>query len=195
MPTIILLAAGASKRLGRPKQLLQFEGEPLVVRAARIASAVAPTIVILPADLVSQCGAAVLGGDRREGPRRHTEIVVNENRDEGVASSIRAGVAAATGDVLITVCDQPLVTSEHLQALIDAHSPIAATGYNGIAGVPAFFAAKFRDELLALRGDVGAKRVIEAHPGELVTVPFAAAALDVDTAADIALYPERSEGS
>lgn len=188
MPTIILLAAGSSKRLGRPKQLLQYDGEPLVVRAARIASAVAPTIVVIPPD---EAIRAVLSG----APPPTAAIIENPDRDEGVASSIRAGVAATTGDVLITVCDQPLVTSEHLQALIDAKSPIAATGYSGIAGVPAFFAAKFRDELLALRGDVGAKRVIEAHPGELVTVPFAAAALDVDTAADIALDPEPSEGS
>jgi len=93
------------------------------------------------------------------------------------------------GDIVITVCDQPLMTSEHLQALIDAKSPIAATGYNGISGVPAFFAEKFRDELLALRGDVGAKRVIEAHPDELLTIRFAAAALDVDTAADYNLPP------
>lgn len=177
MPAIIILAAGASRRLGRPKQLLQFDGEPLVVRAARIGSSVAQTIVVIPADAAIR---EVLGG---------YIAIENPDRDEGVASSIRAGVAACEGDVLIMTCDQPLITSEHLRALIEAQSPIAATGYNGISGVPALFAAKFRDELLALRGDVGARRVIESHRDEAVTIPFAAAALDVDTQADYNFAP------
>lgn len=175
MPAIIVLAAGASKRLGRPKQLLLWEGETLLDRAVRIATAVGETIVVLSPEL----------GLRRLA----VGFVVNEKPDEGVASSIRAGVTASTGDVLIMTCDQPLITSEHLQGLIDANAPIAATGYNGISGVPAFFAAKFRDELLALRGDVGAKRIIESHRDEVVTIPFAAAALDVDTAADYNFAP------
>ena len=61
------------------------------------------------------------------------------------------------------------------------------SGYSGISGVPAFFAAKFRDELLALRGDAGARRVIDAHRNEVVTIPFEAAAFDVDTDAAISL--------
>jgi len=172
MTTIIVLAAGASKRLGRPKQLLQFQGETLIARAARIASAVAKTIVVIPSD------PAI-----REASKGFS-MVENAGRDEGVASSIRAGLDATTGDILLMTCDQPLITSAHLRALIDAGSPIAATGYSGISGVPAFFAEKFREELLALRGDVGAKRVIEQHRNELVTVPFDGAALDVDTEAE-----------
>lgn len=186
MPSIIVLAAGASRRLGRPKQLLMFEGEPLVVRAARIAASVADTVVVIPP--VDEIREALRG----------YRIVENPGRDEGVASSIRAGVSATTGDVLLAVCDQPMITAEHLQSLIRVRSPIAATGYNGISGVPAFFGGKFRGELLALRGDVGARKVIEAHSDELVTIPFAAAAMDVDTEGDVLgfpVYPERSEGS
>lgn len=189
MPAIIILAAGASRRLGRPKQLLPFDGEALVVRAARIASSVAETIVVIPADETIRevlCGTDFSRSDRLKSV---LHLVENPDRDEGVASSIRAGVAACEGDVLIMTCDQPLITSEHLWALIEARSPIAATGYNGISGVPSFFAAKFRDELLALRGDVGAKRVIESHRDEVVTIPFAAAALDVDTQADYNFAP------
>jgi len=171
--TCIVLAAGASKRLGRPKQLVHFEGEPLVVRAARTAAAVAPVIVVIPPN------AAI-----REVLRGFTTI---ENMGEGMASSLRCGVAETTGDVLIVLCDQPQITSEHLRALIDAHAPIAATGYSGISGVPAFFSAKFRDELLALRGDAGARTIIDAHRNEVVTIPFEAAAFDVDTDAAISL--------
>ena len=173
--TCIVLAAGFSRRLGRPKQLLMFEGEPLVVRAARTALRVAPTVVVIPPD------------DAIRDALRGFDLIENRDREEGIASSIRAGLAATEGDVLLTLCDQPHVTSDHLRALIDAYAQLAATSYRGTVGVPAFFAAKFRDELLALRGDVGAKRVIEAHRDELVAIPFEAAGLDVDTDAAISL--------
>jgi len=78
------------------------------------------------------------------------------------------------------------VTSDHLLALVAAGAPIAATGHNGISGVPAFFAAKFREELYSLRGDSGARRVIDAHRDE-VTIPFEPAGFDVDTDAAISL--------
>jgi molybdenum cofactor cytidylyltransferase len=174
--TCIVLAAGASKRLGRPKQLVQFEGETLLARAVRIASSVAPTIVVTRPEFAFP-GA-----------------VVNEHAEEGIASSIRLGVAACEGDVLLMTCDQPHITSEHLRALIDAHAPIAATAYSGILGVPAFFAREFRDELLALTGDTGARRVIEAHLDVVVAVPFAPASLDIDTMADLLVYRRRPAG-
>ena len=174
--TCIVLAAGASKRLGRPKQLIDFHGEPLVVHAVRVALGVGPTVVVVASQGVRD---ALQGLD----------IAMIEIRDaaEGMASSIRCGVAAAEGDVLITLCDQPLVTSEHLRVLADAGAPIAATGYSGIAGVPAFFSAEFREELLALRGDTGARHVIEAHRSETVVIPFEDARFDVDTGDAISL--------
>lgn len=160
--TIVILAAGASKRLGHPKQLVEIGGETLLARAYRIASAVAPAIVVTRRELAF--------GD----------AVINEHPEEGMASSIRLGVAACDGDVLLMTCDQPHVTSAHLRALIDAGAPIAATAYAGIAGVPAFFARQFREELLALRGDVGARRVIERHREVVVAIPLPEAELDVD---------------
>jgi len=174
--TCIVLAAGASKRLGRSKQLADFEGEPLVRRAARTALAAAPTLVIVASQAVRD---ALRGLD--------VGIVENPDASEGMASSIRRGVAAAEGDVLIMLCDQPRVTAEHLQALIAAGAPIAATGYGGIAGVPAFFAAEFRSELLALRGESGARPIIDAHRARAVVIPFEAARFDLDTDADFSL--------
>jgi molybdenum cofactor cytidylyltransferase len=160
--TIVVLAAGASKRLGHPKQLVVVDGETLLARAYRIASAVAPTIVVT----------------RRE--FAFGDALINEHAEEGMASSIRLGVAACDGDVLLMTCDQPHVTSAHLRALIDAGAPIAATAYAGIAGVPAFFPGRFREELLALRGDVGARSVIEQHRDVVVVIPLPEAELDVD---------------
>lgn len=171
MTTAIVLAAGFSRRLGRPKQLERLDGETLVHRAARIANEVAPAIVVIGSDapLVRE---AIRDLD--------VTVVENHEADEGIASSIRRGVEACDGDVLLTLCDQPRVTAVHLRSLVESDAPIAASGYSGIAGVPAFFAAEFRGELLALHGDSGARRVIEAHRGIVRVVPFEEAAVDLD---------------
>jgi molybdenum cofactor cytidylyltransferase len=111
---------------------------------------------------------------------REYRVVINGEAEEGMASSIRAGVSACDDDVLIVLCDQPRVTADHLRALAAASAPIAATAYSGTIGVPAYFARAFRGELLALRGDQGAKRIIEAHREVVRAVAFEDAAFDVD---------------
>jgi molybdenum cofactor cytidylyltransferase len=163
---VIVLAAGFSRRLGHPKQLVEFEGEPLIRRAARIAVQVAETIVVTTPPFA--------------GLVRDFRVVINAEAEEGMAASIRAGVSACDDDVLITLCDQPRVTAEHLRVLAAADAPIAATQYSGTIGVPAYFAREFRDELLALRGDQGAKRIIDAHREVVRAVVFEDAAFDVD---------------
>jgi molybdenum cofactor cytidylyltransferase len=152
---VLVLAAGFSRRLGRPKQDVIFEGETLLARATRVASEVADEVIVVT---------------RENNPDAH----------EGMASSIRAGVSLAPPDsrLLITLCDQPLVTAEHLRALIAVDAPIVATGYSGIAGVPAIFAPQFVPELLALRGDMGARSIIEQHGAHVIV--FEDAAKDVD---------------
>jgi molybdenum cofactor cytidylyltransferase len=162
--TAIVLAAGFSRRFGSPKQLFVLDGEPLVRRAARAAREVALTIVVISKDAPAIRGA--LDG-------LDVTIVENAEAAEGVASSIRAGVRACDGDVLLTVCDQPGVTSAHLAKLVETGATLAASAYDGTLGVPAYFTAGYRDELLALRGDTGAKAVLLAHAAEVITVPLA----------------------
>ena len=90
------------------------------------------------------------------------------------------------------LCDQPLITVQHLRALIASDAPIIATGYAGIAGVPAVFAPEFVPELLALRGDRGARVVIAAHRDIARVVPFEDAAVDIDRQDDLRkLSPQR----
>jgi CTP:molybdopterin cytidylyltransferase MocA len=158
----VVLAAGSSTRLGTPKQNLVFEGETLVARTERLARAVADDVIVVTPQL-------------------------NPDAAEGIASSIRVGVRLAKPNarILIMLCDQPLITIEHLLELIATASPIAATGYAGIAGVPAVFAPEFRSELLALRGDRGARVVIEAHRDVTRVVPFENAAVDIDSEEDL----------
>src|SRR5207244_7476593 len=135
--TALVLASGASRRFGSAKQLFEIDGESLVRRAARVAREVAPTIVVIADDSLR---AALAGLD--------VTIIHNSEADEGIASSIRAGVAACRGDVLITLCDQPEVTSAHLRRLIDTHAALAATSYGGTIGAPALFPAPYRRRLL-----------------------------------------------
>jgi len=158
----IVLAAGSSRRLGRPKQDLVHEGETLVARATRIAHEVANEVIVI---------------DR----------AANPHAEEGIASSIRAGVERAGSDarILFLLCDQPRITADHLRALIALDAPIAASGYAGIAGVPAIFAPRFVPELLALAGDRGARAIIERHRDEVRVVMCEDAAFDVDEGGDL----------
>jgi molybdenum cofactor cytidylyltransferase len=112
---------------------------------------------------------------------------LNPDAAEGIASSIRTGVRLAGDDarILITLCDQPLITAEHLRALLDIDAPIVATGYAGTVGAPAVFAKSLVPELLALRGDRGARAVIEAHRGIARMIAFEDAAVDIDREDDV----------
>ena len=174
--TCVVLAAGFSSRLGRPKQLLFVDGETLVAHAARIAREVAPVVVVIPAN-APDIREALDGVD--------VTIVENPAASAGMASSIRCGVSAVSDDVLLTLCDQPLVTSAHLRALVAAGAAIAATEYGGALGVPAMFAAEFRADLLKLEGDVGARSIIQQHRDRVVAVAFDPAAVDIDSEADL----------
>lgn len=171
-----VLAAGSSARLGTPKQLVEFEGEPLIRRAARTAleAGCDETLVVV-------CSGEVIDAID-DLPLR---IVFNGDAAEGMSSSIRTAVELAEKSrILFTTCDQPRVTSAHLRDLLGRNSPIVATGYSGIAGIPAVFAPELAEALLDLRGDRGARGVIEANAGQTLVVPFEDAAFDVDTPDD-----------
>ncbi len=183
----VILAAGGSTRLGRPKQLLELDGEPLVRRAARAAAEAgyAPVVVVVGA------AAAEVGAALAEGP---FEVVENPGWRAGVASSIRRGLAAVlalrpdVSGVLLAVCDQPRVGAAHLAALAavldDGVHSIAASSYAGTLGVPALFERATFGELEALVGDQGAKPVVTREPGRVAAVPLPGGEWDVDTEVD-----------
>lgn len=181
----VVLAAGGSARLGRPKQLLLRDGEPLVRRAARLAAEAgyAPVIVVVGA-AAGEVAASLAGGG--------FEVVTNPGWRSGVASSIRRGLDALAArrpdaaGVLLATCDQPLVQAAHLAALaaaLGAHE-IAASAYGGTVGVPALFARSVLGELRALEGEQGAKPVVLRDPARVVTVALPGGERDVDTEAD-----------
>lgn len=183
---LILLAAGGSTRLGRPKQMLPHRGRSLLRHAAEtaVASACRPVVVVLGAQW-ERMRAELDGLPVRPG--------VNPHWERGMASSLHAGLAMLRGDpldgVVIMLCDQPAVTSALIDALIAAwertSAPLAAAEYAGTLGVPALFSRALLPELAALSGAEGAKRVILRHAAEAARVPFPGGEVDIDTVDDL----------
>ncbi|HSN30567.1 MAG TPA: nucleotidyltransferase family protein [Kofleriaceae bacterium] len=159
---IAILAAGASTRMApRKKQLIEIDGEPLVRRAARIALASRASQVAVVLGAYADEIAPALAG-------LAVTLLDNAAWAEGMASSVRVAAAWAVGQgasaLLLCVCDQPAVTTPHLDALIAAHEADPArtigSAYGGAVGVPAVIPRARWPELLALRGDRGARALL-----------------------------------
>ncbi|MHA3770224.1 nucleotidyltransferase family protein [Verrucomicrobiota bacterium sgz303538] len=184
---LILLAAGGSRRLGQPKQLLAFEGRTLLRRAAEAAcgSICRPVVVVLGAEY-ERCTQELVG--------LPATIVLNPHWSEGMAGSIRIGLdflighAPQTAAAVLCLCDQPHLTGAILDALVSTYiataKPIIASEYDGVLGAPALFAASFFTDLRALRGEEGARRLFKRASDEVATVSFEGGKYDVDTLDD-----------
>ena len=182
----IVLAAGGSRRLGTPKQLLMREGETLVHRAVRLAAATQPQRLLL-----------VLGAHAAE--VRDTvadlrvEILVNDDWQEGLASSLRAAVGALGEDdasALILGCDQPALEQIHLQRLLAgaaaSSSGCAATLHRSARGIPAVASAAVLQEARGLHGDSGLRGSLQQLPSDAVYLLDAVELeFDLDTPADV----------
>ena len=187
----VVLAAGASTRLGYPKQLVAHEGAPLVRRAALAAheAGARPVVVVLGANAATIAPALDALPD--------VQPIVHDGWADGLASSLGAGLRAldgASGDepcdgVLVTLADQPLVDADALRRLLDAFARgarVVAARYDDVLGAPAVFGREHLAALCALEGDHGAGRWLRTHRALVTAVPLDAAALDVDTPADVA---------
>lgn len=180
----LVLAAGASRRYGGPKLIEPLAGEPLVRRVVRSvrSAGLGVTVVVAPAAAGLRAALAGLAVD----------FVENERSADGMSSSIRAGVAvlaAGVEAVVIVPADQPTTGPELIRELCRVHretgAGVVAPLYRGEQGPPVLFARSLFGELQALRGDRGARAVLEAHRAEAaflaVDEPMPR---DVDTRAD-----------
>lgn len=183
---LIILAAGASTRLGKPKQTLLFRGRSLLQLAIEAGmQAHCQPIVVVTGAYASQ----VVPETRQYA----VHVVYNAAWEEGMASGIRCGVAGllreaplATG-VILMLCDQPFADAALLIQLIqknqDTGKAIIACSYNHTLGVPALFSSDLFPELLALQGKEGAKKLLASHKS-VDTVAFPLGGIDIDTLSD-----------
>lgn len=186
---VVILAAGASTRLGEPKQQLLFQGQTLLQRAVQtaLASGCAPVALVLGANYEK------LLPELDDYP---VAVVKNPEWQEGMSSSIRTGLRALLQQepilsaCIFMVCDQPYVDAPVLKKLVEAkqegQSGIVASVYKDTFGTPVLFGQVYFPELLALQGQEGAKKVILKHRADVTDVAFPAGAIDIDTAADYA---------
>ncbi|MBD2356784.1 nucleotidyltransferase family protein [Tolypothrix sp. FACHB-123] len=184
---IIILAAGASSRMGQPKQLLPYQGRSLLQHTVEsaIASLCNPVIVVLGANAQQI---------RSQVNQNLVQIVENPQWHLGMSTSIRSGISALNNysqnieAAVITVCDQPYISTEIINNLIAAYSstkkPIVASQYAETLGVPALFSRQFFPELLELNKDTGAKYLIKKYRDLVLTVNFPLGSIDIDTPQD-----------
>ena len=173
---IILLAAGASRRMGTPKQLLKINNQTLIERAINVTQALEhqQTVVVLGAN-AEKIKPYIL-------PQANLAVIINENWEHGMGTTLKAGLEFLLAQnqningVIVLVCDQPYLTTPKLQQLIERHqetkAAIVATAYKGIKGVPALFDRSIFPQLIALNQDEGARKIIKKYKGEIVAVDF-----------------------
>ena len=181
----VVLAAGDATRFGGTKQLAELSGQPMVAHAMKTAANVCGNRIMLVVGRESGSVAAACNGVPGF-------VVVNDNHSNGIGTSIACAVnrlRSVADAILITLADQPLITADHLQALIDSWQgggdEIVATGFSDTAGPPALFARDCFADLEQLNGDNGGRNLLSDSRFRLTTVDFEPAAVDIDTPEDL----------
>ncbi len=186
-PGIVILAGGQSKRLGSPKQLLQVDGTTLLERTVAAAQELGTGTVLV-----------VLGAHAElilpEVSQAGIEVILNPNWQEGMAASVRAGIRHIESHhpqmdgILFLVCDQPFLQADLLVELINlqasADLPVAACRYGDRLGTPALFHHSVFSQLLDLKGDTGARKLLEGMADQVAVLDFEKGIYDIDTRED-----------
>jgi molybdenum cofactor cytidylyltransferase len=185
MTGIIILAAGASTRMGEAKQNLSFKGLTLLQTALKTAinSKTNTVAVVLGANV--DAIYPTIGTEP-------VNIFKNEHWEEGMGTSISYGLnellklQPGLSSVLFMLTDQPLVNRDFINKLIDKAAPgkIIASSYNDTLGPPVLFDKQFFGEILKMNGNEGAKRIIQKHQKAVIEIPFPFGAFDIDTPED-----------
>lgn len=184
---IILVAAGASNRLGKPKQLLPFNGHNLLQHNINVAcNSLANEIVI-----VLGANAEII---KKEVNQKRARLTLNTAWQEGIASSIRCGLTTlleiqpSPQALILMLCDQPYTSTTLINSLFTTHhetgTPIIACSYANTFGPPALFHKSLFPELLQLKGDTGARQIIHHHQKNTTLLPFPQGNIDIDTPSD-----------
>ncbi len=184
----LILAAGASSRLGKPKQLLKFNDKSFIQKITEEA---------ITAGL--QNIYVITGYEHEAVAKELTDLPVNvfynDEWEEGMGSSLRNGLKhalAANVDIqaiLILLCDQPFVDAGLIKKIVSAYSPdrqmIIASGYAGTFGVPVLVDQYYFPMLAELKGDEGGKKIFAQYLQNIVEIPFPKGSVDIDELSDL----------
>ena len=184
---IIILAAGSSSRLGRPKQLLHYQGQSFIqhITAEALKSNLNPVFVITGAN-----------AEKVSVDLQHIEasIVYNARWQEGMASGIITGIENVLllhkdiEAMIISVCDQPFLSAALFEQMVETRAAsgkgIVASRYAGTTGTPVLFARNYFEHLLQLKGEEGAKKLLKMYGEDVATVLFPEGNIDIDSEDD-----------
>lgn len=174
-----------------PKQLLPYKRKNLLQRTIDEALASRATAVYV---VLGAHAAEIQKSVRTD----KVTILMNRHWEEGLSSSIRTALESLPDSIdaaIVSLCDQPLLVTSVFNDLMDQFGAsgrsIVACEYDGSPGVPVLFARKYFPELSALRGDVGARAIVQAHRDDVALVPFADGAVDLDTPEEYQHFMQR----
>ncbi len=192
----IILAAGSSSRFGEPKQLLLWNGEPLINHVVRnaINAGLSPVVVVVGSS-ADEVQAAI--------KERNVRIVNNTQWMEGISTSIKTGLGTLIGEVggvVFLQADQPQIPSGLIKSMVEVHqsnlNPIIAPQIDGLRGNPVLFDADTFPDLLAIEGDVGGRALFSRYPVEWLIWHDPKLLLDIDSPEDYQIflrtYPEKA---
>jgi molybdenum cofactor cytidylyltransferase len=184
---IIILAAGGSSRMGKPKQLLSVNGQPLLLHVVDHALSTSAQQVMVVLGSQPDLHADLLES-------YPVDIVINYTWEKGIGNSIKTGVRSLLNrhkqldGILLMVSDQPVITYEYLLTLMntfkDSDKSIIASSYSNTLGVPAIFAKDHFDQLMELEDSQGAKTLMIKHNEKVLTIDCPQGAIDLDTPED-----------
>ncbi|RTY88678.1 nucleotidyltransferase family protein [Flavobacterium sp. RSP15] len=181
---IVLLAAGGSSRLGRPKQLLEFNGKTLLFHTVEQILEVSTKAIV------------IMGSKNTAIEKEVDSVLICRNPDwqKGMGSSISKGleelllVNLDIEHCILAVCDQPHIDAAVFRSLIEKHKKtgkgIIASSYANTMGTPVLFSRKYFTELMQLSGNAGARKMIEKYKKDVDSIPFEKGAVDIDTIED-----------
>ena len=180
MVSAILLAAGESKRMGRPKLLLPFgKGTVLGQTIDNLLSSKVDEVIVVLGYRAQEMIKAIAN--------RPVKVVVNPIYHQGMSTSIITGLNLVDDKaqrLMIALADQPLINNKTFNRLIEeslgADKCIIIPIYGGKRGNPIIFSAKYKEELLSLKGDVGGRQIIRQHPDDILEVAADSESINID---------------
>lgn len=181
---VLILAAGLSRRLGQPKQLLLKNKQPLMRYIAELAVGLNPQCTVVIVNNLSESSSSL-----KDVP---IQLVRNPQAETGMASSLQAGARVLKhhhGPVLIVGVDQPLLDTDYLQQLVQhsvQHPDMnIVSQYSDTIGIPAIVQPELLQQSKDLSGDSGLKKLLRQQPEKLISVPAPQLGFDIDTAAQL----------